>query len=1092
MLITKDILLVIFLLFLAPIASFAQAPNIRFQQISFEQGLSQEAVLTVFQDSDGFMWFGTQEGLNRYDGYSFKVYTKDESNSDSIGSDIIFALAEDYLGELWVGTEYGGLNHFDKTTQKFVRFTHNPDDVTSISNSTVRAIFSDINGNLWLGTDGGLNLFNHQSKQFERFVHDPLDDNSVSSNKVRTLVGDSQGYLWIGTDGGGVDRFDPITKTFRHYQHDENNPSSIASNRIKSSYADSQGNLWFGSYDKGVSRLTNDRKKFDHFSHSEQNPNSIGNNYIRNIIEDSEGNLWFATDKGLSRWRPNTDDMITLLNDPLDKYSIGSNKVTSLYFDKGGIFWVGTYSGLNKWNSATAAFRHLRHQPNLPISLSDNGVNAITQSRDGNLWIGTYGGLNMLSSTGITQFHAQPDNKNSLSEERIMSLHSDENNHLWIGTRNSGFDRFAPATNTFTNYRHDAKNQNSVSSNAVTAITPRIDGRLWIATFGGGLDLFDPVKNQFTHFANDANNTKSLSSNNILCLADEDDGRLWVGTYGGGLNLFDPISNTSTVYKNEAGQYDSISSNNIMAIFQDKKKNLWIGTQGGGLNKISFQDRLNSKLKFTRYNRHNGLPSNTIYGILEDSNGNLWLSTNHGLTQFNPDTGKVLNFDSSHGLQGNEFNAGAFYKDPQDNFYFGGTNGLTIFNPVNIKPNSHVPPVVLTRFLKMNKTHLENSGLRNLNGIEIRYEDYFVAFEFAGLDFAEPSNNRYRYILEGFDEDWVEAGSLRRATYTNLPAGQYTFKVKAANNDGVWNEQGVRLAVVVQPPMWKSWWAYLIYTMASIGFIIMLIKIYLNKLKKEALYRLKLESEVQNRTRELQTVNQKLLNTSVTDQLTGLHNRRYLDDIIDKEVADIDREYYSDNGDVDNVPLDNEHRDCPRLFFLMFDLDGFKPVNDTYGHSAGDKVLVDISLLLKAACRKSDTVIRWGGDEFLMMGKVNNIDEVSSMAERLRKSIQDCAFDIGLNQKLHLSCSIGFSFYPFSAAFPKSVNWEQVQVIADKALYRSKELGRNKWVGIVDTQIRPPVSFMSMLTQDLHKVIELGCVKLIEHSDIPTNSEGSD
>ncbi|MET1256584.1 two-component regulator propeller domain-containing protein [Aliikangiella maris] len=1086
MLINKKIGQLIVLLFLIPIVATAQQPNIRFQQITLEQGLSQEAVLTIFQDSDGFMWFGTQEGLNRYDGYSFKVFTKDESNPHSIGSDMIFALAEDHLGELWIGTEYGGLNRFDKTTQKFEHFTHNPDDSTSISNNTVRAIFNDINGKLWIGTDGGLNLFDHQSQQFERFIHDPLNDNSISSNKIRTLVGDRHGYLWIGTDGGGVDRFDPLTKSFRHYQHDDNNPFSIVSNRIKSSYADSQGNLWFGSYDQGVSLLTKDRKKFIHFTHSDKIANSIGNNYIRNIKEDDEGNIWFATDKGLSRWQASTSEMITLLNDPLDKYSIGSNKVTSLYFDNGGIFWVGTYNGLNKWNSATAAFRHLRHQPNLSISLSNNGVNAITQSTDGNIWIGTYGGLNRLNNDGIIAFHAQPDDKNSLSEERVMSLYSDQNNHLWIGTRNSGFDQFDPANNTFINYRHDAKNPNSVSSNAVTTIKPHTDGRLWIGTFGGGLNLFAPNSNKFTHFVSDANNQKSLSNNNIVCLTDEDDDRLWVGTYGGGLNLFDPASNTSTIYKNEAGQFDSISSNNILALYKDKNKNLWIGTQGGGLNKLSFLDRINGKLKFTRYNRHNGLPSNTIYGILEDSNGNLWLSSNRGLTKFNPDTGKVLNFDSSHGLQGNEFNAGASYKDQQDNFYFGGTNGLTIFNPEKIKTNSHVPPVVLTKFLKMNETHLENSGLRNLNGIKIRYQDYFVAFEFAGLDFAEPSNNRYRYILEGFDKHWIEAGSLRRATYTNLPAGQYTFKVKAANNDGVWNEQGVSLVVSVQPPMWKSWWAYLIYTLAFIGFIYILIKIYLNKLKKEAIYRTKLEAEVQNRTRELQNVNQQLLNTSVTDQLTGLHNRRYLDDIIDKEVADIDREYYSENGHIVN-----DQQTGPRLFFLMFDLDGFKPINDTYGHSAGDKVIVDVSLLLKAACRRSDTLIRWGGDEFLMMGKVNNTHEVSAMAERLRKSIQESAFDIGLKQKLHLSCSIGFSFYPFSTAFPKSVNWEQVQVIADKALYRSKELGRNYWVGILDTPVRPPISFMSMLTQDLHKVIELGFVKLIEQSSVTTNSDDS-
>jgi diguanylate cyclase (GGDEF)-like protein len=523
------------------------------------------------------------------------------------------------------------------------------------------------------------------------------------------------------------------------------------------------------------------------------------------------------------------------------------------------------------------------------------------------------------------------------------------------------------------------------------------------------------------------------------------------------------------------------SSNNIFALHQDKRKNLWIGTQGGGLNKFAIEDQQNGLFEFTQYNRRHGLPSSSIYAIEEDEDGNLWLSSSHGLTKFDPATEKSLNFDTSHGLQGNEFNFAASFKDTAGNLHFGGTNGLTVFNPNEIKPNSHVPPVVLTKFLKMNLVDSENFSGNKSESIKIHYEDYFVAFEFASLDFAEPSNNQYRYILQGFDENWVDAGKLRRATYTNLPSGNYTFKVKASNNDGVWNEHGIDLAVTVLPPPWKSWWAFLAYFIIGGAMLSFSIKLYLNKIEKSSRYRIELETEVHNRTEELQELNKQLLSASVTDQLTGLHNRRHLDEIIDKEVADIDRDFFIEN------PSDTERS---RLFFLMLDLDGFKPINDTYGHSAGDHVIRDVSELLQRTCRHSDTVIRWGGDEFLVMGRVKDIAEVNQLAERLRKNIQAKVFDIGLQQKLQLSCSIGFSFYPFSKAFPKLLSWEQVQIVADKALYRSKELGRNAWVGILESDKRPPVSFMPMLTQSLQNVIELDLINLIEHSgNKPSNKK---
>ncbi|MGX5201874.1 ligand-binding sensor domain-containing protein [Aliikangiella sp. IMCC44632] len=1047
-------------------------PNIRFQHLNLEQGLSQEAVLAIHQDKDGFMWFGTQEGLNRFDGYNFKVFSYDQNDQNSISSDLILALGEDASKNLWVGTDGGGLNRFDANNLEFTRYQHS-NKKGAISNNSIRVIFSDSAGRLWIGSDGGLDKYDENTDSFKHYKYDPYNQNSLANNKVRDIVEDSLGYLWIALDGGGLNRFDPLKETFTRFNRNVSTSMQLASDRSRALFIDSNKNLWVGSYDNGVSMLPFGATEFVHFSHNPQNPNSLNNNQVRDILEDPEGFVWIATDMGLSRWNQESQSFYNLRHDPLNRFSLGSNKTTQLYYDNGGVFWVGTYAGLNKWNSATKAFKHLHHVPTQKLSLTDNGVNAIHQSSSGDIWVGTYNGLNQITQDKVNHYH--PTNTaEGLSGRKVMSLHADSKDHLWIGTKNNGLNLFDINTKKFTSFKHSAENENSLSANGVTVIKPASNGNLWVGTFKGGLNLFEVDKAIFTHFKKDVKKPESLSSNNILAIEVRKDGLLWLGTWGGGLNLFNPFNQQALVFKSDPLNSYSISSDHVLTLHEDKLGNLWIGTYGGGLNKLSRSDRKNGTYKFTQYNRNSGLPSNAIYGIVEDQDGFLWLSSNRGLSKFDPVSESILNYDSSHGLQGNDFNAGAYFKDDSGSLYFGGSNGLTIFNPKDIQPNSHQPPVVLTKFLKMNSESHENNKLRNLKKIDIRHQDYFVAFEFAGLDYAQPNNNQYRYILEGFDENWINAGNLRRATYTNLPAGSYNFKVMAANNDGVWSEHGIDLAVTVLPAPWKSWWAYIAYAIILVLLIVASAKAYIARNEKAKEYRVELEKNVRIRTEELQFVNSKLQKASVTDQLTGLNNRRYLDDVIDKVIADTDQRFY-ELDEPNSTNAESKHR----LFFLMFDLDGFKPVNDTYGHSAGDRVITDVANILKRTCRRSDTLVRWGGDEFLVIGTANNEEEVVLLAERLRKSISQEPFEIGLKQKLHLSCSIGFSFYPFHKSYPHLLSWEQVQAIADKALYRSKALGRNTWVGISQSEKKPQVSFMNQLSNSLDKVVEDGYVKLV-------------
>jgi len=409
--------------------------------------------------------------------------------------------------------------------------------------------------------------------------------------------------------------------------------------------------------------------------------------------------------------------------------------------------------------------------------------------------------------------------------------------------------------------------------------------------------------------------------------------------------------------------------------------------------------------------------------------------------------------------------------------YFGGPNGFNAFYPSRVKDNPHAPPVTLTSFLKFNQPVDLGQPITDVTEVELTYKDYVVAFEFAALDYTAPEKNRYKYKLEGFDEDWIEAGTLRRATYTNLGPREYTFRVMAANNDGVWNEQGLGVKVTVIPPPWRTWWAYTLYALTLVGLVFAYAHRQAQKLEREAQYNRKLQMEVSARTdelaqqnKELEAFNRKLEEASLTDSLTGFWNRRFLLQQIPKELSQVDRQLKRE--------ADGSTGEEKSLLFLMFDLDGFKGLNDTYGHAAGDRVLIQVGRMLLDVCRQSDTIIRWGGDEFLLVGRNADPETAESLAERIRQSMEDKAFDVGLEQTVHLSCSIGFAFYPFDRARPNFFSWEQVVGVADRALYVAKESGRNAWAGILGSRIDRNTDLLKRINDDLEGLVAEGVVEV--------------
>jgi diguanylate cyclase (GGDEF)-like protein/PAS domain S-box-containing protein len=794
------------------------AQSVPFQRLSLDDGLSQATVYSILQDRRGFMWFGTLEGLNRYDGERFEIFNHEATSADSLSHDWVAALIEDRRGVLWVGTNGGGLNRFDQATGGFTHFRNDPADPGSLSSDRIWSLFEDPAGHIWVGTDGGgLDRLDPETGTFESFLHDPANPNSLSSDDVRGLHQDRHGTLWIGTYGGGLNSFNPATQRFHHFRHDPADAGSLSSNLVRSVYEDSSGALWVGTYDGGLNRFDRARGSFERFRHDPSRPDSLASDHVRTLLEDSSGRLWVATDGGLSRWLPESGGFLRYRNEPEDSNSLSDDRVTDLYLDRGGVLWVGTYGGLNRWNSVAGTFDHYRAASGTRPGLSHSNVMALHEDPDGSLWVGTWGGgLDRFDrQRGTTRRYGfQSEDPTSLSGNRVMSLLVDSAGVLWVGTYRGGLNRFRRSTGTFERFQHDPSDPTTLSANGVTAIVEDPRGGLWVGTYRGGLNHFDPASGRVTRYRHDPTNTNGLSSDRVVTLFQDRAGILWIGTDGGGLNRLDPTSGRLARYRHDPDRADSLSSDNVWCILEDSLGDLWIATQTGGLNRWRAPDRRAFQPTFEHYSKHNGLLSNLIYGILTDAQGDLWLSSNRGLTRFNPATGALRHYDRSHGLQDREFNGGAYHRAASGEMLFGGPNGFNAFFPSQLRGNAHVPPVEITGLLKFNRRFDPGRPLHALEQLKLAHSDSVIAFEFAALDYTAPEKNRYRHKLEGFDADWVETGGAKRVTYTNLDPGRYTFRVKAANNEGVWNQSGAALSLVVAPPPWKSWWAYGLYGLA--------------------------------------------------------------------------------------------------------------------------------------------------------------------------------------------------------------------------------------------------------------------------------------
>ncbi|MFQ5569817.1 MAG: two-component regulator propeller domain-containing protein [Rhodothermales bacterium] len=811
-----------------PTRLYAQPHTIRFDRISLEQGLSQSAVYAIAQDHYGFMWFGTRNGLNKYDGYRFTVYQHEHASS-SISHDDIRSIFEGPSGVLWIATFGGGFNRYDPATDTFTHYRHDPDDPNSLSDNNIRFLSMDRNGTLWIGTEtSGLDRFDPATNTFTHYRHDSDNPNSLSDDHIRSLLVARNGTLWIGTDGGGLNRFDPATGTFTHYRHDSKNPNSPSSNDIHAIYEDEAGMLWVVAYGGGLDRFDPATDTFTHYRHDPHNPNSLNNNQVLSIAPDRAGMLWIGTEGGgLNRFDPATDTFTHYRHDLADPFSLSDDRVHAIYEDRSGILWFGTRAGLSRFDPRTEVFGGYRPQLGDPNSLIDHRVRSIYEDRDGVLWVGTADGLSRLDRRTGTARHYRhdPNDPASLSHSHVSAICETRNRTLWFGTTDAGLNRFDRATERFIRYQHDPNDPNSLSHDDILFIHEDRAGMLWIGTWGGGLNRFDPATDTFTHYRYDPNNLYGLKDDRVFTMLEDPSGMFWIGTWANGLQRFDPSTDTFVQYMHDEADPTSLSHNWIRALYQDPAGTLWIGTDGGGLNKLLASTADGQTVSFSHYTRQEGLPSNNIYGILPDDDGHLWLSTTNGLSRFNPETETFTNYDATDGLQGNEFNLHSAYRDAQGELFFGGNNGLNTFFPADIQLSASSAPIVLTAVTIINNKGPREQSDPTLDALELSHRDKVVSFEFAILNYAAPRRNHYTYTLEGFSDEWVDLGTKRDVTFTNLDPGDYVLRVRGRSDTGGQHEQEMSIRLSVAPPFWGTWWFRSLSVMAGMALLVSIYQI---------------------------------------------------------------------------------------------------------------------------------------------------------------------------------------------------------------------------------------------------------------------------
>ncbi len=994
-----------------PYHLFGQINDMKFEHLSLEQGIAHNMIYDIYQDHEGFLWFGTMYGLIKYDGKSYKIYRNDPSDPGSISFDDVLCIYEDSDEHLWIGTWGGGLNRFDRQTEKFIRYEHNSSDKKSLSSNVVKCIYEDRIGDLWIGTEDGLNRMPAEIRkggnkklsaagnQFDRYFLNLWELNSLSNNTITAIQEDNADNLWIGTLNG-LNRFDKVTGKFTryfsldsaytrtysdklfdsidtlksknyliasiqrvgdkqnlskefalsekstvlvvsvgegknevlgekvdqmydfgwlesngrviwesqfnqtyfeggamknriradlislnpgtyriHYQTDDshsyenwnnhapNHPdfwgiavfevpekqagelrkelkhiinhqqNSISHNHISSlCQGEDEEILWVGTLGGGLNKLNTTTGHFSHKKNDRVFSGSQISNFINTIYKEESGILWIGSPAGLSKFDPVTGECRLYSHNPMDPYSLSSDNVTSIRKDRSGILWIGTFwGGIDKFDDRKAQFTHVRQNISGVSGQLNNNVFALVEDRKDCIWFGTPGGgltVYDCNKRKFKNYYHNSENSGSLGSNSVWSLLETDAGSIWIGTFGGGLNRYDSGTDTFEKFYYNKKNPNSVNGNMILCLLEDHDGYIWFGTNGSGLYRFNIDDGKFTNYHHDPKDSNSIGNNHVYSLHEDREGNLWIGGTAG-LDKLNSDRTRFRAFRHNPSDSTSLSYDYVYVIHESKYRPdglLWIGT-AGGLNKF---DPISGKFK--HFTEENGLPNRVICGILEDINGFLWISTNRGLSKFDRKTEKFRNYDLADGLQSNMFNRGAYTALESGELVFGGINGFNVFNPIALKSRAYIPSVFITAFEKFNQPVIFDKSITDIRKINLSHKDNFFTLRFASLDYRNPEKNQYAYKLEGLDRDWIYSGNINFASYTNLNPGSYTFRAKGTNSDGVWNERGTSVIILVHPPYWQTWWFKLMISLTLIAALLLFIHRIRDKEKRKSLF----------------------------------------------------------------------------------------------------------------------------------------------------------------------------------------------------------------------------------------------------------------
>lgn len=821
----------------------------RFYHYTVNQGLSQSVIHSIYQDTRGFIWVGTQDGLNRFDGYSFIKFLHNPNDTNSLSDNWVYNITEDSDGNLWIGTRQG-LCRFNYDRNSFSRYTHGVEYQNDPYRDNVYGCVISTEGKIFTNTPPLINLFDSKTGKFTHYMNS-IGNNDKIEDQSLPIIFDRDGLIWAATSAGLV-VFDPNREKFTNFQHNPSDRNSLSNNSIQGIFEDHEGLIWVGT-PNGIDIYDKSRKTFSRYP-LVLNGTPVS---VRSIVQDRKGYFWIGTqghgllkiifEKGVLKIDKNISEGQTL-----SPSFLNNSFVNALLIDRSQNLWIGTLNGLDKTDLKDPLFKLYRRSAEASsIDLLDNVIASIYKDKEGNIWVGNWGkGLNIIDAKtkNVKHYSSALQGKNHLVNDFVHVIFEYSENEIWIGTRNG---IFVFTNNQFVdlNLYYKSKQIPTFSNNRVLCILKDTLDNVWIGT-QGGLYYLDLINNNYRCFTSSGNHRNRISDNLVYSLVFDNNKDLWIATKNG-LDRYSYRNDRIVNYTRVENSTNTLSDNYIVSLCFASDHNLWIGTKSSGINRLNLKDSI-----FTYFTEADGLASNIIYEIVEDDFGNMWFSSGKGLSLLKKGESRIRTYTEEDGLQGIEFNLRASYKSKDGEIFFGGMTGFNSFDPKDISQNKYIPSMEFTSFQKLNKDGTHNIHITNKRKIVLEYGDFAFNVEFSALEYTSSNKNQYAYKFDGTSSSWIDIGNRRFLTFSTLAPGQYQLWIKGSNNDGVWNNEGTYISLKILPPWWRSRIAYVIYFILIVSLIFTFIKYRERTLREQKKI---LEKKVKERTEEVEKQKSEIL-----------------------------------------------------------------------------------------------------------------------------------------------------------------------------------------------------------------------------------------